>query len=101
MTDAWGLSLDIPLGRLDVVGPKLIDIRGTDEFHGAFELVVQETERLVNAPLAGCAQAVQIGPANHAGRRSHGHGFHDVGAAADPSIDQDLNLATNRIDGCR
>ena len=63
----------------------------------AFVLGAEEADRGVNASLAGGAKSVEVGASPHSGRGSEGDSFHDVAAATDAAITDQLDTITDGI----
>src|SRR5215470_6029050 len=72
--------------------------RRTGVLHHQLELPSEEIEHLVHTALTECRQSPRIWPADADGLRPKGEGLEDVRSATKPPVDEDRELAVNRID---
>src|SRR5215216_1693251 len=82
-------------------GHELLDRGCTDLLHHGAGLDAQELEHALHAGLAERAKAPDIRPADAHGGRPHAQRLDDVGAAAEPGIDQDGDAPLHRLDDLR
>src|ERR1700722_7015443 len=71
------------------------------ESEGHHHLGLDYPQDVFHASLAASRHGVRPGPSDHAGTRSHGHRLHDVEAAANTPVHQDLALAAYGVGDAR
>src|SRR6266581_6140390 len=78
-------------------GRDLLDGAHAALLHGTLELGPQQLEHALDAGLAEGTEAPQIGPSDAHALGAHGERLDDVGAAAEPAVDQHRDFSTHRL----
>ena len=79
------------------VAAQVVDGRRAEERHRPAHVGVEQAEHVVDAPLTGRAQPVQVGPPGHHGPRAEGHRLHDVAAPPHAAVADDLDAVADRV----
>ena len=88
-----------PLGRVGHVGlVELSDRRAAEQLERPNQIGAQDLDGAGNARAAAGAQPVGVRAADEHGARAHAQRLRDVGAAADPAVEQHFTLAVHRRD---
>src|SRR2546425_5597398 len=80
---------------------EMLDRRSADLLHDGARLDAQQFERTLDAWLPEGAEAPDVRAAHAHRGRSHAQRLDDVGAAAEPRVDQDRDAALHRFDDFR
>jgi alpha-1,2-mannosyltransferase len=81
----------------DELRPRVAELAAAGQRHGPPQVRLEQRHDLVHAALPAGAEAVQEGPAGHAGPRAERDGLEDVAAAADAAVADDLDPVPHRL----